>query len=318
MAMYDNYNSRGILSGTDWRSVCIPRQYTMLSYVYDVDASGNFVPNTTERVGFGFGLDDAASTDLRQTIGYANLLSDFSPANGTDGSILTGTQAKGGNHSGDTSIDSLLLGYSAIPVSLRWDNTVAADHTTLNRSVKFGGQNSSLPTSVQSRSEQLIRQVFRNFIVTAIPDGQNPNCGQRLGKVLLSPSATGMNSESMPMVAAASGKDVLQALRERIQYKGCSDPNVNYNRLKCQFGTATVGSVDAQQCVIEKAPGDPALTEKTSVVVDLMLIADVALIHPELGDVTYQYPDGTSETVKSFVGWTPSDRELIARYTNLR
>jgi hypothetical protein len=313
--MFDFYSdpsvsdARILLTGSDWRSFAIPRQYSMLSYVYNVDASGNFAPNTVERTAFQFGIDDVNTTALTP-IGYSNTLGDFQPGTGTDPSLVTSVQAKGGNFSGEPAIFSLLLGWSLVPVALRQDSTVDA---TANKSVFFGGSTSALSTAVQSRSEQLIRQAMRSAAVIAIPDGNNPNCGARLSKVQLNPSAVGQSSESMPQVAAANGRDSRFRLREAIPYRGDNNPNINYNRLRVLFG-AVPNSTVGQQFVVQKAPGDPALTENTSVVVDFALIADVALIKPELGTVRIDRGDGTFEEVQSYLGIRPQDRELIAQY----
>lgn len=304
--------ARILLTGSDWRSFAIPRQYSMFSYVYDVTAAGNFQPNTVERTCFQFGIDDVNTTSLNP-IGYTNTLGDFQPGTGTDPTLITSIQAKGGNFSGDPNIYSLLLGWSIIPVSVRYDDSAAvvAD-TTANRSVPFGGSGSAISTALQSRQEQLIREATRNMALLMIPDGNNPNCGARGSKMILMPSAVGMNSDSMPMVAAATSPQRTR-LKEAIPYKGDNNPLVNYNRQRVLCGTAAQ-SAAGQQFTVLKAPGDSALTTNAAVIIDFCFIADVALIYPNLGKVQVSRGDGTSEEVESYIGIRPQDRELIAQY----
>lgn len=318
--MFDFYSdpsvsdARILLTGSDWRSFAIPRQYSMFSYVLNVDTDGNFKGDTLERTVFQFGIDDVNTTSLNP-IGYTNTLGDFQPGTGTDPSLVTSVQPKGGNFSGDPAIFSLLLGWSIVPVSLRVDqSTATVNDTTANRSVPFGGPKvpntagSSIPTYIQARSEQLVREATRNMAVIAIPDGNNPNCGARLSKAQFMPSAVGLSTESMPQFGAANGRDSRFRLREAIPYRGDNNPNINYNRLRVLFGTA------AQQYTVEKAAGDPALTANSAVIIDMALVADVALIKPELGTVRIDRGDGTFEEVQSYIGIRPQDRELIVEY----
>lgn len=308
-----------LTSGAAWRSAAIPRQFTMFSYVYNVNANGDYVPNTTERTCFAFGIDDVNSTSLAtaNSIGYTNTLADFATSTGTDGSIVTSVQGKGGNFSATKDVSALLLGFSVILAQP--PRTEATVDSTTNKSVTWGSASATavgITTALVSREEQLFRQAMRNAVAIAIPNGNNTGCGARLGKCLLFPPGAGQHSDGIPQVGLGY-RQARFALRIPLPYEGSPDPQVNNNRIQLKFGTVP-GATTSQQSVVFKAAGDPALTENTSVVLDMMLIADVAYIEPRPGKVKITHPDGSVEERIGHIPISAADRDLMEAYGCLR
>lgn len=307
------------------RGQSIPRQYSAGCYVYDVDTAGNFVPNTNTRTHFGFSTNDAPTTSLND-VGYLGTLADFSTAEGTDQSHLVSTDWQGGNYA-PPGLASLVLGWAIVVVGEpRWNST-AVVAAAANRSVPYGGSaiNStvnSIPAQIVARSEQLVRNAFRNTVGLFIPNGNNPNCSLRAGKAqLMGLGAAGMDSDSIPQIGAKNGLGSTTRLREAVPAPGGNTPNEFWNRFQLRFGASGIGATTTsagQQVTVQMAAGDTALTDTSSIIIDYLLVTDVAIILPHKVKRAMQILQGDGSYIieerETWMGYRPQDRAMIEAY----